>query len=625
MATIPGLILSHKKSHPNAVALRYKQLGIWNAYTWEQYLSEVSVLTNAYKSINVNKGTVVAVYGNNVPKLIFSIAAIQALGGIVVPVHPDSTDEELAKILNDSKAEILIAEDQQQVDTYLRIESSTQIKNVIYLDGRGMSAYNMDVLHSYDEISSNKNSSDSHIENLVGAVNDSDIAFYLFDEHENTLYKVSHSAIINNSEKIIALNSLSSKDSIVSYLPLSIPTNLLFTYVTSLASGMSLNLPESNQTIEKDLQEIGPSILYAPSFVLKHMISSISSRIESATESNYRRYMSHQEVLMEAYEQEISNKISVIKCNLKTLLKFLPFNFYIPVPTKICKAWVMLTTFAPAKNIFGLTNIKHAFVSDGVLSKVNFDFFHAIGVEIQHSFGTAVSCGCISVQPDHSVSAENSGSAMTGTEIKINDKSEVCFKSNCMAELVDGALSTEGGWTNSGYIGNIDESGSVVIRGRSEDVITLKSGTTFSPESIENLISCSPFIKSTMIVGEGKDSLTAVVVIDPSSVNSWADRKNIRFTGYTELAATEAVRDLVKDHIKCVNETLDAEQKVKRFVVLHRTLIMTEGEVSKTMEVLRKNILKNLHDVFTAINENKDKIIVNDIDKISYEININKI
>ena len=605
MATIPGLILSHKKSHPNAVALRYKQLGIWNVYTWEQYLSEVSVLTNAYKSINVNKGTVVAVYGNNVPKLIFSIAAIQTLGGIVVPVHPDSTDVELTKILNDSKAEILIAEDQQQVDTYLRVESSSQVKNVIYLDGRGMSSYNMDKLYSYDKLSSMEVSPDFQIENLVNVVNDSDIAFYLFDEHENTMYKVSHSAIINNSEKIIALNSLSSKDSIVSYLPLSIPTNLLFTYVTSLASGMSLNLPESNQTIEKDLQEIGPSILYAPSFVFKHMISSISSRIESATESNYRRYMSHYKTLMEIYDREVSGSASLFD--------------------KIKKAWVMLTTFAPAKNIFGLTNIKHAFVSDGVLSKVNFDFFHAIGVEIQHSFGTAISCGCISVQPDHSVSAENSGSAMAGTEIKINDKSEVCFKSNCMAELIDGTSSTEGGWTNSGYIGKIDKSGSVVIRGRSEDVITLKSGATFSPESIENIISCSPFIKSTMIVGEGKDSLTAVVVIDPSSVNSWADRKNIRFTGYTELAATEEVRDLVKDHIKCVNETLDAEQKVQRFIVLHRTLIMTEGEVSKTMEVLRKNILKNLHDVFTAINENKDKIIVNDIDKISYEININKI
>jgi len=605
MATIPGLILSHKKSHPNAVALRYKQLGIWNTYSWDQYLSEVSKLTNAYKAINVIKGTVVAVYGNNVPKLIFSIAAIQAVGGIVVPVHPDSTEGELTKILNDSKAEILIAEDQQQVDTYLKIENSTSVNNVIYLDGRGMSTYKNDKLHSYDELSSGADSANCEIENLVGAISDNDIAFYLFDEHENTLYKVSHSAIISNSEKIIALNSLSSKDSIVSYLPLSIPTNLLFTYVTSLASGMSFNLPESNQTIEKDLQEIGPSILYAPSFVFKQMISSISSRIESASESNYRRYMSHYKALMRIYDKEVSGTASLLD--------------------KIIKTWVMLTTFAPAKNIFGLTNIKHAFVSDGVLSKVNFDFFHAIGVEIQHSFGTAVSCGCISVQPDHSVSAENSGSAMEGAEIKINDKSEVCFKSNCMAELIDGTASEEGGWTNSGYVGKIDESGSVVIRGRTEDIIKLKSGTTFSPESIENIISCSPFIKSTMIVGEGKDSVTAVVVIDPSAVNSWADRKNIRFTGYTELAATEEVRDLVKEHIACVNETLDAELKVQRFVIMHRTLIMTEGEVSKTMEVLRKNVLKNLHDVFTAINENKEKITVNDIDKISYEININKI
>jgi len=144
MATIPGLILSHKKSHPNAVALRYKQLGIWNTYSWDQYLSEVSKLTNAYKAINVIKGTVVAVYGNNVPKLIFSIAAIQAVGGIVVPVHPDSTEGELTKILNDSKAEILIAEDQQQVDTYLKIENSTSVNNVIYLEGRGMSTYKKD-------------------------------------------------------------------------------------------------------------------------------------------------------------------------------------------------------------------------------------------------------------------------------------------------------------------------------------------------------------------------------------------------------------------------------------------------------------------------------------------------
>ena len=150
MATIPGLILSHKKSHPNAVAFRYKQLGIWSTYSWDQYLSEVSKLTNAYKSMDVKKGTVVAVFGNNVPKLIFSIAAIQAVGGIVVPVHPDSNQDELTKILNDSSAEILIAEDQQQVDTYLNIENSTQVKSVIYLDGRGMSTYTNDGAYKID-------------------------------------------------------------------------------------------------------------------------------------------------------------------------------------------------------------------------------------------------------------------------------------------------------------------------------------------------------------------------------------------------------------------------------------------------------------------------------------------
>ena len=604
MATIPGLVLSNKQKSPDAVALRYKQLGIWNTYTWNDYYNEVSLLVDAYnKSLSVSKGTVVAVYGNNVPKLIFSLAAVQTLGGIVALIHPESTEGELKTILNNSNAEILIAEDQQQVDTFLKVEPECDVKKIVYLDGRGMATYDNSKLNSYDNlISEAKNES---IDSMISGLSDNDVAFYLFDEHEDKIYKVSHEAIIKNSTKISELNKLSQNDSIVSYLPLSIPTNLLFTYITSLVCGMSFNLPESNQTIEKDLQEIGPSILYAPSFVYKHIITSISYRIESATQSNYDRYMNHYKKLMNIYEKEVSGNKSLID--------------------SIQKVWVMLTTFAPAKNVFGLTNIKHAFVSDGVLSKVNFDFFHAIGVEIQHSFGQAISCGCISVQPDHSVSSENVGAPMSGAEIKVNENSEVLFKTDCLGEDLSGEVNVDNGWINSGYVGSMDNSGNVIIDGRTEDIVTLKSGKKFSPESIENLISCSPFIKSTVIIGENQDSNSAIVVIDPNSVNSWADRKNIRYTGYAELAAKEEVRDLIKDHIECVNETLDDHLKVKKFVILHRTLIMTAGEVSKTMEVMRKNIMTNLNDVFSAFEKNESKFTVNDIDQLTYDLKVNEI
>ena len=604
MATIPGLVLSNKQKSPDAVALRYKQLGIWNTYTWNDYYNEVSLLVDAYnKSLSVSKGTVVAVYGNNVPKLIFSIAAVQTLGGIVALIHPESTEGELKTILNNSNAEILIAEDQQQVDTFLKVESECNVKKIVYLDGRGMATYDNSKLNSYDNlVSEAKNES---IDSMISGLSDNEVAFYLFDEHEDKIYKVSHEAIIKNSTKISELNKLSQNDSIVSYLPLSIPTNLLFTYITSLVCGMSFNLPESNQTIEKDLQEIGPSILYAPSFVYKHIITSISYRIESATQSNYDRYMNHYKKLMNIYEKEVSGNKSLID--------------------SIQKVWVMLTTFAPAKNVFGLTNIKHAFVSDGVLSKVNFDFFHAIGVEIQHSFGQAISCGCISVQPDHSVSSENVGAPLSGAEIKVNENSEVLFKTDCLGENLSGEANVDNGWINSGYVGSMDNSGNVIIDGRTEDIVTLKSGKKFSPESIENLISCSPFIKSTVIIGENQDSNSAIVIIDPNSVNSWADRKNIRYTGYAELAAKEEVRDLIKDHIKCVNETLDDHLKVKRFVILHRTLIMTAGEVSKTMEVMRKNIMTNLNDVFSAFEKNESKFTVNDIDQLTYDLKVNEI
>ena len=603
MATIPGLVLSNKQKSPDAAALRYKQLGIWNTYTWDDYYNELSVLADAYKSLSVNKGTVVAVYGNNVPKLIFSIAAVQMLGGIVALIHPESTQGELKTILNNSNAEILIAEDQQQVDTFLKVESECNVKKIVYLDGRGMTSYDNSKLNSYDSLVSEAKT--ENIDSMISDLSDNEVAFYLFDEHEDRIYKVSHEAIIKNSSKISELNKLSQNDSIVSYLPLSIPTNLLFTYITSLVCGMSFNLPESNQTIEKDLQEIGPSILYAPSFVYKYIITSISYRIEAATQSNYDRYMNHYKKLMNIYEKEVSGNKSLID--------------------SIQKTWIMLTTFAPAKNVFGLTNIKHAFVSDGVLSKVNFDFFHAIGVEIQHSFGQAVSCGCISVQPDHSVSSENVGAPMTGAEIKVNENSEVLFKTDCLGENLSGEANIDNGWINSGYVGSMDSSGNVIIDGRTEDIVTLKSGEKFSPESIENLISCSPFIKSTVIIGENQDSNSAIIIIDPNSVNSWADRKNIRYTGYAELAAKEEVRDLIKEHIKCVNQTLDDHLKVKRFVILHRTLVMTAGEVSKTMEVMRKKIMTNLSDVFSAFEKNESKFTVNDIDQLTYDLKVNEI
>ena len=214
---------------------------------------------------------------------------------------------------------------------------------------------------------------------------------------------------------------------------------------------------------------------------------------------------------------------------------------------------------------------------------------------------------------------------MKGTEIKINNNSEVLFKTDCLGDSVSGELNIEDGWVNSGYVGSIEDSGALIVEGRSDDILTLKSGTKFSPEKIENLISCSPFIKSTVVIGSGQDSLSAIIVIDPNSVNSWADRKNIRYTGYSELASKDEVRDLIRDHIKCVNEAFDSELQIKRFVILHRTLIMTEGEVTKTMGILRNKIATNLKDIYSAVENKSDSITLNDIDKLTYQLNVNKV
>ncbi len=595
METIPSLLLANSANNSKAPALRHKQLGIWHSYTWSEYLDEVLVIAKALKK-DVSAGGVVAIYGNNTPELIFSMAATFGLGGSIVPIHPEATTKELSDIISKSGATVLIVEDQQQVDNFLEIESACKsVKKVIYVNERGLGEYKDSRLQSLEKSISGKLSV-SEFTSLVKKVNQKSAAFISYSEEDQEIYKISHASAIANSKKIAESNGITIKDTILFYLPLSITANLVFTYMLSFVKGVCLSCPESNQTIETDLQEIGPTILYAPSFVYRHIITSISYRIEAASAKNYKRYSKNYDSLMRIYKKSVTGKSGIFD--------------------SLMKLYLMLTTFLPAKNVFGLSNVKHAFVSDGVLSPSTFDFFHSIGLPIQHTFGQTQSVGCITMQSKDAVSARNCGPALSNVKIKKSDDGEILYKSDCTAEP------NSGEWIKTGHCGDIDKDGNLIVTGRLNSIETLKNGKSFSPEYIENLISCSPFIRSAMVSGDGEKNNSCLVVIEGSSVNSWADRMNLRYTGYAELSSLDEVYNLVKKHIKDVNKELDSDLKIKSFAILHRQLTVAEGEVSKTMDIIRKVSRKNLSDVFSAFSKGDKSCKIIDANKAEYNIKI---
>ncbi|MEC8421498.1 MAG: AMP-binding protein [Pseudomonadota bacterium] len=601
MDTIPALLHSNSNTYSDSSALRHKELGIWNTHSWSSFYNEVLTFIKAFQSIGVDSNSSVAIYGNNIPQLIFSIVAAQSIGAKVAPIHPESSGKEVQDILNKSSANFVVAEDQQHIDTFLEVEKSCKnIQKVVYIDDRGIKNYSNESLVHIDSILKGE-LSDQEFTNLIKNINGNSIAFSMYEEKDGEVYDLTHSGLISLAEKINQNNNITSKDTVLSYLPLSITSNLLFTFMLSMQSGLCLSMPESNQTVEKDLQEIGPSILYAPAFIYKHIITSISFRIESAKEKNYQRYMNHTSSLMDCYNKVSNNEGGVM--------------------TKLKMMYLMLTTFSPAKNVFGLSNVKHAFVSDGVLSKNTFDFFNSIGVKVQQSFGQAANSGCLSLQSPDNVSSSNCGKPIEGVDIKVGDDGEIIYKSPYAASSSGKSFANE--WVNSGFVGELENDGSLKILGRKNYLQKSKNGKSYSPEFIENLITCSPFVKSSMVISDNNSQLSCLISIDPNSVNSWADRNNLRFTGYTELASKEEVYGLIKEHINKVNEALESELKIKTYALLHRTFML--GEVSKTMDLMRENITSNLGDLIASLDKNSSSCSLKDVDNNAYEINIAKV
>ena len=592
--TFPRLMQQHARLHPTSPAFREKHLGIWQTTSWSQVAEEVRLLACGLAALGFKRGMNLAVVGDNRPRLYWAMAAAQALGGVAVPLYQDAPAADMAYVLQNAGIDFAIVEDQEQVDKLLEIRNSlsdgsgaASLSHIIYDDGRGLRNYQQDGVHAFDGVQAlGRHHAETHpafFQTEVDAGVTGDIAVILYTSGTTGKPKGvchSHAAMIATGNTLIAFDNVSASDEVLCYLPLAWVGDFLYSYALSNIAGFCLNCPESPVTVGTDLREIGPTYYFGPPRVYENTLTQVMIRIEDA--SFIKRAMFH-------YFMKVARRAG---------LKLLDGKGGVSITDRVLYAMGELLVYGPLKNVLGMSRIKVAYTGGEAIGPDLFDFYRSIGINLKQLYGMTETCVTVCMQGSGDVKLDTVGRPMANVEVKIAAHGEVLVRSPGLmvgyykkpedtAEAIDAE-----GFFHTGDAGFFDSDGHLKIIDRAKDVGKMADGTLFAPKYIENKLKFFPFIKEAVAFGDGRTACNVFINIDMEAVGNWAERRNLAYSGYTDLASQSAVYELIADCIEKVNEdlaqdTLLAGSQIHRFLILHKELDPDDDELTRTRKVRR--------------------------------------
>ena len=588
--TFPKFLLVNAATRGSRPAIREKDLGIWQTWNWAQVKDEVKALALGLKELGIEPGDKVAIVGSNKPRLYWSMAATQSIGGIPVPVYQDAVADEMSYVLSHAGAKIAIVENQEQVDKVLSISDQLpSITHVIYDEPRGLRDYDHTRLKWLNEVQEigrkampAKYPGDAW-EKIIAAGKGSDIAVILYTSGTTGKPKgvmLTYDSVVVSSQNANAFDNLTEKEEVIAYLPMAWVGDHIFSYAQSYVAGYTVNCPESPETIIEDRREIGTSYAFAPPRVYENLLTLTMVRMEDA--GRVKRAMFHYFLKhARTWGEKILNKEPV------------PFGARL-------KYWLgELLVYGPMKNRYGFTNIRVAYTAGEAIGPEIFRYYRSIGINLKQLYGQTEAAVYITAQPDGEIYADTVGKPSPDVEIKIEPNGEVLFRSpGVFAGYYKdpektAETKTPDGWVKSGDAGFFDpKTGHLKIIDRAKDVGKLNDGTLFAPKYIENKLKFYPNIKEAVALGDKRDYVTVMLNIDLVSVGSWAERNNVIYGSYQELAAHPRVYQMLSKHVDEVNKTLSEEgpmagAQIKRFLILHKELDADDGELTRTQKVRR--------------------------------------
>ncbi len=594
--TFPKLLVRNCRKYGKKVAMREKDLGIWRTYTWKEYFDAVKYFSLGLVSLGLEQGDKVAIVGDNSPEWVIAELAAQSALAIPTGLYQDGLAEEFKALLNYMDVRFVIAEDQEQVDKLLAVRQDTAVEKIIYWEPKGMYRYDDPCLLRFDTVMAKgreyaKRYPDLFEENVASTQAD-DTACILTTSGTTAMPKgamLSYRNMISMAENLSKVDPVDDSFELVSSLPLAWAGEQMMTISLALCKRAVVNFPESSETVRQDFREIGPHVVFSPPRIWENIVSEVLVRMEDANRLNRAVFKWAMKVGYRWAEMKFEKKTS-LALKLQWLIAY----------------WLV---FRSILDKTGLKRVKYAYTGGAALGPDYFRFYHAIGVNLKQIYGQTEIAGIAVLHRDNDIKFETVGKPIPGTEIAISEEGEILLRGAAvfkgyykMPEKTEEAL--KDGWLHTGDMGYIDKDGHLVVVDRLKDVLTLKDGTKFSPQYIENRLKFSPYIREAVVVGKNRPFLAAIFNIDMENVGKWAERQMIGYTSYMDLSQKEEVLNLIKDVVKEINKTLPENARIKRFVSLYKELHADDEELTRTRKLRRRIVEQRYADLIEAIYSN---------------------
>jgi long-chain acyl-CoA synthetase len=591
MPTFPQLMLQHAARRPQAAALRIKEYGIWQTTTWAELATLVRRLAGGLAEAGLQRGEHVVVIGENRPRLYAAMLATQSLGGVPVPLYQDAASSEFVFPIQNAEVRFAFVEDQEQVDKLLEIRPECPgIARIWYDEPRGLRHYDEPGLAAIDDLleaglrfdQANPGRFDAEIER--GSEHDVGAMFFTSGTTGKPKGVVhTHFTLLDRASAGARFDKLTEHEEVLAYLPPAWIGQNIFSYAQWLACGYVVNCPESAETVMIDLKEIGPTYYFAPPRVFEGLLTTVMIRMEDA--SAPKRWMFHKAM---ALARRVGPDIMDGK----------------PVGAldKLKYALGNLAVYGPLRNTLGMSRVRVAYTAGEAIGPDLFSFYRSIGINLKQLYGSTETAVFVCLQPDHEAKADTVGVPIDGVEIRLADNGEILVKSpgllreyyknpEATAEVL-----TPDGWYHTGDAGFLDAGGHLKIIDRAKDVGRLQGGPNdgamFAPKYVENKLKFFPYIKEAVAFGDRRERACAFINIDIEAVGNWAEKRNLPYAGYTDLAQKPEVYALIQDCVEKVNADLAADEKLAgsqlhRFLILHKELDADDGELTRTRKVRR--------------------------------------
>ena len=598
LATIPAYLLRNATdaSFANAPAIREKDLGIWKTFTWAEYTGHVRGFALGLASLGFGRGDKLAVIGNNRPRLYWAQLAAMSLDGRAVPVYQDSIATELTFVLAHSEVSIIVAEDQEQVDKILQIRDQLpDLKWLVYHYPRGLLRYEVDILRSFEDIEAlgqefgAKNA--GYFEAEAAKVQPDDIALMAYTSGTTGQPKgvmLSHENLIETTLNYLSGEDVRQTDDFLSYLPMAWVGESLYGTCVSLVAGCACNCPESPDTLQRDMRELGPTGILGSPRVWEGMLSML--QVKAADASWLKRCIFN-------HFLDVAQRSETLKAESQ------------PIPAGLAlQRWLgEYLVYGPVRDQLGLRRARWCLTGGAPLGPDAFQIFRGLGINLKQVYGSTEVTGLVSVQPDGQANPDTVGPPCKGIEIKVDTdsgellvRSKGVFKGYFKDEEKTAETMTADGWLRTGDAGLIDERGHLVVIDRAKDVGKLADGTPFAPQFVELKLKFSPYINEAVAFGHGHPFVSAMLAIDFDAVSNWADKRNMPYTNYFDLSRKDEVRALLAEEVRKINMGLPEVSRIKRFLVLTKDLDADDNEVTRTRKLRRSYIADKYSPVIEA-------------------------